>query len=67
MNRYKPPEFETIKNAVVGDTAAVQKILAHYNAFILYFAKQNGIFNYVYAEEIRSKLMKAVLEFDIGR
>ncbi len=42
MNRYIPPDFETIKNANVGDSAAIQKILAHYNAYIHYFAKQNG-------------------------
>lgn len=67
MNRYIPPDFETIKNAVAGDTIAMQKIVAHYNAYILYFAKQNGVVNYVYAEEIRAKLMKAILKFDIGR
>ena len=67
MNKYIPPDFETIKNAVAGDTFAMQKVLAHYNAYILYFAKQNGVVNYVYAEEIRAKLMKAILKFDIDR
>ena len=62
MNRYIPPEFETIKNAVAADTVAMQKILAHYNAYIMCFARQNGVVNYVYVEEIRAKLMKAVLE-----
>lgn len=67
MNKYIPPDFEIIKNAVVGDTTAMQKILAHYNAYILYFAKYNGVVNYVYAEEIKARLMKAVLKFDIDR
>lgn len=67
MNKYIPPDFETIKNAVAADTVAMQKILAHYNAYILYFAKQNGVVNYVYAEEIRAKLMKAILKFDVDR
>ena len=67
MNKHTLPEFETIKSAIAADTATIQKILAHYNAYILYFAKQNGIVNYVYAEEIRAKLMKAILEFDIDR
>lgn len=67
MNRYISPEFETIENAVAADIVAMQKILAHYNAYILYFAKQNGVVDYVYAEEIRAKLMKAILNFDIDR
>lgn len=68
MNKkYIPPDFETIKNAVAADTAAMQKILAHYDAYILFFAKQNGIVNYIYAEEIRAKLMNAILKFDIDR
>ena len=54
MNKYTPPDFETIQKANAGDSAAMQKLLAHYNA-------------YVYAEEIKSRLMKAVLKFDIDR
>ncbi len=67
MNRYIPPNFEIIQKSVVGDANAMQKVLAHYNAYILYFTKQNSIVNYVYAEEIRTKLMKAILKFDIDR
>ena len=67
MNKYIPPDFETIQKANAGDFAAMQKLLAHYNAYIMFFATNNGVVNYVYAEEIRAKLMKAVLKFDIDR
>ncbi len=67
MNKYIPPDFETIKNANAGDFAAMQKLLAHYNAYIMFFATYNGEVNYVYAEEIKAKLMKAILKFDIDR
>lgn len=53
MNKYIPPDFETIKKANAGDSAAMQKLLAHYNAYIMFFAKYNGVVNYVHAEEIR--------------
>ena len=49
MNKYNPPDFETIQKANAGDSAAMQKLLAHYNAYIMFFAKYNGIVNYVYA------------------
>ncbi len=67
MNKYIPPDFETIKKANAGDSAAMQKLLAHYNAYIMFFEKYNGVVNYVHAEEIRTKLIKAVLEFKIDR
>ncbi|HBL83165.1 MAG TPA: helix-turn-helix domain-containing protein [Clostridiales bacterium] len=67
MNKYIPPDFETIKKANAGDSTAMQKLLAHYNAYIMFFAKYHGAVNYVYAEEIRAKLIKAVLEFKIDR
>lgn len=67
MNKYILPDFETIQKANAGDAAAMQKLLAHYNAYIMFFAKYNGVINYVYAEEIRARLMKSVLKFDIDR
>ncbi|NDO19729.1 helix-turn-helix domain-containing protein [Lachnospiraceae bacterium MD329] len=67
MNKYISPDFETIRKANVGDSEAMQKLLAHYNAYIQFFATYNGVVNYVYAEEIRARLMKAVLKFDIDR
>lgn len=60
-------DFETIKKANAGDTTAMQKLLAHYNVYIMFFSKYHGAVNYVHAEEIRAKLMKAVLEFKIDR
>ena len=67
MNKYIPPDFETIRKANAGDSKAMQKLLAHYNIYIMFFAKYNGVVNYVYAEEIKARLMKAILKFDIDR
>ena len=67
MNKYTPPDFETIQKANAADSAAMQKLLAHYNAYIMFFATHNGVVNYVYAEEIKTRLMKAILKFDIDR
>ena len=67
MNKYIPPDFETIQNANADDSAAMQKLLAGYNAYIMFFATYNGVVNYVYAEEIKARLMKAVLKFDIDK
>ena len=46
MNKYIPPDFETIQKANAGDAAAMQKLLAHYNAYIMFFAKYNGVVNH---------------------
>ncbi len=35
MNKYIPPDFETIQKANAGDSETMQKLLAHYNAYIL--------------------------------
>lgn len=67
MNKYISPDFETIQKANAGNSDAMQKLLAHYNAYIVFFAKYNGIVNYVYAEEIKVRLMKAILKFDIDK
>ena len=67
MNKYIPPYFEIIQKANAGNLAAMQKLLAHYNAYIMFFATYNGVVNYVYAEEIKAKRMKAVLKFNIDR
>lgn len=38
MNKYIPPEFKTIQKANAGDSDAMQKLLAHYNTYIMFFA-----------------------------
>lgn len=47
MNKYIPPDFETIQNTNADDSAAMQKLLARYNAYIMFFATYNGVVNYV--------------------
>lgn len=65
--KYISPDCGTIKNTNAGNAAAMQKLLVHYNAYIMFFTTYNGAANYVYAEEIKVKLMKAVLKIDIDR
>ncbi len=67
MNKYILPDFGTIQKANAGNSAAMQKLLVHYNTYIMFFAKHNGVVNDVYAEEIKERLMKAILKFDIDR
>ena len=62
-NKYSLLNFDTIEEAVAADTKAIQKMVSHYNEYIEYFAKDN----YVFSEEIKATLMKAVLKFNMDR
>lgn len=65
--KYKLLEFEIIEKAVAGDFIAMEKVIAHFNRYMIFWAKQNGVVNYAYLDEMRAKLIKAVLEFKIDR
>lgn len=60
-NKYSLLNFETIEKAVSADTKAIQKVVSHYGRYIGYFANDN----YIFSEEIKATLMKAVLKFNI--
>ena len=60
-NKYSHLNFETIEKAVSADTKAIQKVVSHYGRYIGYFANDN----YIFSEEIKATLMKAVLKFNI--
>ena len=62
-NKYSLLNFDTIEKAIAADTKAIQKVVSHYNGYIEYFAKDN----YVFSEEIKATLMKAVLKFNMDR
>ena len=62
-NKYSLLNFDTIEKAVAADTKAMRKVVSHYGGYIGYFAKDN----YVFSEEIKATLMKAVLKFNMGR
>lgn len=62
-NKYKLLNFDIIEKAVATDAQAMHKVIAHYGGYIGYFAKDN----YVFSEEIKATLMKAVLKFNIDR
>ena len=62
-NKYSLLNFETIEKDVSADTKAMQKVVSHYGRYIGYFAKGN----YVFSEEIKATLMKAVLKFNMDR
>ena len=60
-NKYSLLNFDTIEKAVAADTKAIQKVVSHYGRYIGYFANDN----YIFSEEIKATLMKAVLKFNI--
>ena len=62
-NKYSLLNFDTIEKAVAADTKAMRKVVSHYGRYIGYFAKGN----YVFSEEIKATLMKAVLKFNMDR
>lgn len=65
--KYKLLEFEIIKEAVAGNAIAMEKIVAYFKRYMIFWAKQNGVVNYAYLDEMRTKLIKAVLEFKFDR
>lgn len=65
--KYKLLEFEIIEKAVAGDAIAMEKVVANFNRYMIFWAKQNGVINYAYLDEMRAKLIKAVLEFKFER
>lgn len=65
--KYKLLEFEIIEKAVAGDAIAMEKVVANFNRYMIFWAKQNGVINYVYLDEMRAKLIKVVLEFEFER
>ena len=65
--KYNLLEFEIIEKAVAGDTIAMEKVVVNFNRYMIFWAKQNGVINYAYLDEMRAKLIKAVLEFKFDR
>lgn len=62
-NEYKLLNFDIIEKAIAANAQAMHKVIAHYGGYIGYFAKDN----YVFSEEIKATLMKAVLKFNMDR
>ena len=54
--------YQTIVAAKAGDPEAIANILRHYASYIRFWAKGN---EWVY-QEAQSKLMQAVMKFNIG-
>lgn len=65
--KYKLLEFEILEKAVAGDFTAMEKVIAYFNRYMIFWAKHNGVVNYAYHEEMRAKLIKAVKEFKFDR
>lgn len=56
-------EFEIIKKAVAGASIAMVQVVAYFKRCMIFRAKQNGVVNYACLDEMRAKLIKAVLGF----
>ena len=65
--KYNLVEFEIIEKAVAGDFHAMEKVIAYFHRYMIFWAKQNGVINCAYLDEMRAKLIKAVLEFKFDR
>lgn len=51
--KYKLLEFAIIEKAVAGDFLAMEKVIAYFHRYMIFWAKQNGVINYAYLEEKR--------------
>ena len=67
MKKYNLLDFEIIEKATQGDSLAMQKVVNHYIQYIMYFARWGETVNYSDVEEMKTQLMKAVLEFRLNR
>ena len=65
--KYNLLKFEMIEKAVTGDFLAMEKVITYFKRYMIFWAKQNGVVNYAYLDEIQAKLIKAVLEFKFDR
>ena len=65
--KYNLLEFEIIEKAVAGDFHAMEKVIAYFHRYMIFWAKQNGVIHCAYLDEMRAKLIKAVLEFKFER
>ena len=45
----------------------MEKVVAYFKRYMIFWAKQNGVVNYAYLNEMQAKLIKAVLEFKFDR
>lgn len=45
----------------------MEKVIAYFNRYMIFWAKHNGMVNHAYLDEMRTKLIKAVLEFKFDR
>lgn len=67
MSKYKLLNIETIEKAIMGDSAAIQKVISHYTQYTRYFSKNYGVLSYDVADEIQTHLMQAILKFHIRK
>lgn len=67
MKKYNLLDFEIIEKATQGDSLAMQKVVNHYIRYIIYFARWGETVNYSDVEEMKTQLMKAVLEFRLDK
>ncbi len=65
--KYKLLEFEIIEKAIAGDSLAMEKVIANFKRYMIFWAKQNDVVIDTYLDEMRAKLIKAVLEFKFDR
>ena len=67
MRNKKLIPFEVIEKAVAGEPEAVETVLRHYAGYIKYLSFYRGHINDDIQDQLKSQLMKAILQFRFDR
>ena len=67
MRNKKLIPFEVIEKAVAGEPEAVEAVLRHYAGYIKYLSFYQGHINDDIQDQLKSQLMKAILQFHFDR
>ncbi len=67
MRNKKLIPFEVIERAVAGETEAVDAVLRHYTAHLLYLSMYKGDINDYTQDRLKTKLDEAILKFRFDR
>ena len=67
MKNKKLIPFEVIEKAIAGEPEAVDTVLRHYTGRIKYLSTYQGHINDDIQDRLKSKLVEAILKFQIGR
>ena len=65
--KYPLLPVEVIEKAVIGEQEAVEQVLHHYAGYIRYLSTHHGCVNRDIQDRLETKLIKAILQFQLDR